>query len=140
MKKALALIVACVAVTVVGCGTIQKHQLASSVVIQGLTLRAIEESGNRAEKANAILSAAEDARVMLDMEGVTLDQLTAKMRQRIAQSDSELSEKLVLSSLVDVAEQTIDAKISDGMLDPEAKVTVNQVLGWIIMSARAYAT
>lgn len=140
MKKVLTLIAALAAVMIAGCATVEKHQIASSVVIQGLTLKAIEESSDRSEKANEILEAAEAARVMLDLEGVTLDQLTLKMRRRIAQSDSELSEKLALNALVDAAEDLIAKRINDGLLDPQAKVTVNQVLDWIIGAAEAYAT
>lgn len=140
MKKVIALCAALVAVSIGGCGTVQKHQLLSSAIIQSATLRAIEGSGDLEAKAQQIIEATEDARVMMDMQGVTLADLATRMVDRIDTSDMPLSEKTLLKGVVGAVTMSVNARIGEGILDPEDKVTLNQVLDWIAIAAQAYAT
>ena len=133
-------IVPCIlAFILAGCSTLEKQPVASALVIQSATLYSIEQSSDRAETARRIIAAAEDAKKLMDFEGVTVDELVAKTRARLAQSDRPLSEKAALNALLVVADQYIRDKINAGVINPQDKLTVNSVLDAIINSAKAYA-
>jgi hypothetical protein len=123
----------------VGCATIRDNPVPALVGIQSATLYVIEQSSDRKAKARDIIAAAEDAKKLLDFEAVTLDQLVARVRERIANSDRELSEKAGLSGLLTIAQTWLQDRISEGTLSPDDKATVNDVLSTIIQSAQAYA-
>jgi vacuolar-type H+-ATPase subunit E/Vma4 len=123
----------------VGCATIRDNPVPALVGIQSATLYVIEQSSDRKAKARDIIAAAEDAKKLLDFEAVTLDQLVARVRERIANSDRELSEKAGLSGLLTIAQTWLQDRISEVTLSPDDKATVNDVLSTIIQSAQAYA-
>jgi hypothetical protein len=123
----------------VGCATIRENPVPALVGIQSATLFVIEQSSDRQAKARDIIAAAEDAKKLLDFDAVTLDQLVARVRERIASSDRELSEKAGLSGLLTISQAWLQDRISDGTLSPEDRATVNDVLNTIIQSAQAYA-
>jgi len=122
-----------------GCKTLEKHPATSSIVIQAVTLKVIEESDDRAAQARKIIAAAEDARALLDFEGVSVESLVARVRERIAASDAELSEKVALNGLLTALEAEVRGRIDAGTLDPAEKQTINRVLSLVITAAQAYA-
>jgi outer membrane murein-binding lipoprotein Lpp len=119
--------------------TLDEHETGARMVVEVATLAAIERSSDRAATANRVIAAATDARAWIDFDGVTLEELAAKARTRIAGSDLELSEKAGLNALVTILQEEISANIEAGALDPQTKVTVNRLLDWVVASAQAYA-
>ena len=131
-----------IGLSVVACGVldaVQDNQAGARAIVEIATLAAIEQSSDRAATARRVIQAAEDARTWLDFDGVTLDELAFKARERIASSSLELSSKASLNLLVGMLEDEISARVADRTLDYEATVTVNCMLDWIITSAQAYA-
>jgi hypothetical protein len=129
-------------VSLAGCSTLDsldEHETGARMVVEVATLAAIERSSDRAATATRVIAAATDAKAWLDFDGVTLEQLAAQARQRIAGSDLELSEKAALNVFVNILQEEISANIEAGALDPQTKVTVNRVLEWVVASAQAYA-
>lgn len=109
-------------------------------VVDIVTLAAIEQATDRQVTARKIIQAAEDARTWIDFDGVTIEDLVVKARARLAVSDLELSSKAALTLLITRLESSITEKVGAGLLDPDAKVTVNRLLDWIVVSAQAYAS
>ncbi len=125
-----------------GCATldtINQNEAVARSEINIATLAAIVQSSDRAATAKGVVTAAEDAKRWIDVDGVSIKDAAAKVRVRIAQSDMELSRKAVLNLLVDLAETKIDDAIKAGKLSADQLVTVNKLLDWVIQSAQAYA-
>lgn len=141
MKRAIAVLACAAVLALAGCETLKTISKSEDArdVITVATLYAIEQSSDRPAKAVAIIAAAEELKVVIDFRAVTLDDLVAEARARIARSDSELSEKAGLLFLLNRAERLMRDRIHAGELDPDAKATVNELLDWVIQAARAYA-
>ena len=117
---------------------VDDHEMGARALVDIATLAAIERSSDRPATALRVIQAAEDARTWLDFEGVTLNELATTARARIATSDLELSGKVALNALVDILAFEISTRVEAGLLDAEAKITVNRMLDWVIRSAQAY--
>lgn len=140
--KAKTLVAVAAAMLLSACGTLQTIGENDTVARDALTIvtyAAIEQSNDRADMARDIVAVAKDAKTWIDFDGVTINELADKARQRLAQSDRELSEKAGLTLLLNRAEALLKKRISEGVLDPNAKVTVNAVLDWVIDAASVYA-
>lgn len=112
---------------------------AARTLIEIATMAAIEQSHDRVATATEVARAANEAKSWLDLSGVTMTELAAKARERIAASKAELSEKAALNALVNVIEAQVSAQVTTGAIDPQVRVRLNTVLDWIIGAARAYA-
>ena len=141
--KAKILVICAAVAAVAGCGvlqTISDNEMVARDAITIVTYAAIEQSSDRADTASDIVAAAKDMKTWIDFDGVTIEELANKLRQRIAASDRELSEKAGLTLLLNRAEAELKKRVSEGVLDPNAKVTVNAVLDWVIDAASVYAS
>lgn len=121
-----------------GCASVNTQSATQKLVVQAATMKFIEASDDRAAKAKRIVDAADQAKIWLDMDGVSIADLQAAMSQRIAESDLEPSDKLLASALVEVIVADLDARIGAGVLSPESRATVNTVLGWVEQAAGFY--
>lgn len=119
--------------------TINENAQTARDVMDIATLYAIEQADDRAAEARAIIAEAKDFKRWVDFESVTFDELVAKARERIARSDRELSEKAGLNILLRRADALLRDQVSAGVLTPDDKATVNELLDWIIESASVYA-
>lgn len=136
VKKLILAIVMAVALT--GCATLGSGSATEKLVVQVATMKFIEAGDDRAAKAARIVKAAAQARVWLDMDGVTIADLHAAMMARINGADLEPSDKLLAAALVDVVAAELDARIGDGIISPEKRATVNSVLAWVEQAAGFY--
>src|SRR5690606_13156662 len=109
------------------------------LIVQVATMKFIESGDDRASKAVRIVRAAAQARVWLDMDGVTIADLRAAMMARINGADLEPSDKLLAAALVDVVAAELDVRIGAGVISPEKRATVNAVLAWVEQAASFYA-
>src|SRR5690606_15796584 len=98
----------------------------------------VEAGDDRAERADRIARAAEQARVWLDVDGVSLADLQLAMLARINAADIEPSDKLLASALVEVVTAELNVRIGEGIISPEKKATVNTVLAWVEQAASFY--
>lgn len=145
MFKALRLLsIAAIAMLVSACGsmpTFSTESTGAKLVVQVATMKYIEREdlpAERAARAAKITRGADEVSVMLDMEGVTVADLRAKALERIAAADLEVSDKLVLTALVDMINDELDEEIGDGVISPDQRVTVNVVFSWVKQAASFY--
>lgn len=136
VKKLILAIVMAVALT--GCATLGSGSAAEKLVVQVATMKFIEAGDDRAAKAAKIVSAAAQARVWLDTDGVSLSDLQSAMLARVNAADLEPSDKLLAAALVDVIAAELNARIGEGVISPEKKATVNAVLAWVEQAASFY--
>lgn len=135
MKRFLVIAVWAIAA---GCASLDVNSTVEKIAIQQATMRYIEDGAGRAERADRIVKAVQDARIMLDMEGVRLADLQAAMMARITKADLEPSDRALLLALADVAVSAVNVEIGDGVLSPEKRVRVNAVLAWVEQAASFY--
>lgn len=123
-----------------GCASLGTSDTSEKLIVQAATMKFIEASDDRAAKATRIARAADQARVWLDTDGVTVADLKVAMLERIAAADLEPSDKLLASALVEVVVAELSVRIGEGVISPEKRATVNAVLGWVEQAASFYAT
>lgn len=122
-----------------GCASIQSGNVAAKLAVQVATMKVIESDDDRTAKAARIVSAVEQARVWLDVDGVTLADLKVAALRRLQERNLDPSDMLLASALVDIVAAELDVRIGQGALSPEQKVTVNTFLGWVAEAASFYA-
>lgn len=134
------IIIAAVATSLIlsGCATGGGSSASEKLIVQAATMKFIEASTDRSAKAARIARAADQARVWLDTDGVTIADLQAAMLERIAAADLEPSDKLLASALVEVVVTELNVRIGDGVISSEKRATVNAVLAWVEQAASFY--
>lgn len=134
MKALLAVVILALA----GCANFSGSSATEKLIVQVATMKFIEAGDDRAAKAAKIVSAAAQARVWLDTDGVSLSDLQSAMLARVNAADLEPSDKLLAAALVDVIAAELNARIGEGVISPEKKATVNAVLAWVEQAASFY--
>lgn len=125
-------------VLMTGCASLGSSSASEKLVVQVATMKFVEAGDDRAERADRIARAAEQARVWLDVDGVSLADLQLAMLARINAADIEPSDKLLASALVEVVTAELNVRIGEGIISPEKKATVNTVLAWVEQAASFY--
>lgn len=134
MKSLIVSFVAVLALS--GCATLGTGSAGEKLVIQAATMKVIEADEDRTAKAAKIRAAVDQARVWLDMDGITLADLRSAMLARIG--GLEPSDRLLAAALIDAVAVELEARIGDGILDADKRVRVNAVLSWIAEAASFY--
>ncbi len=130
-----------IALAIVGCSTIQSALDTVSgtdarILWEAATAQVISEGYVEAPE---LLSQIEDAETYLDGEAsATIGTITSVLRNRLAKSDKPIGVKIVLGQIITSYEQRLEDRIGDGVLDPEQKLQVKTVLGWIKSAAKMY--
>lgn len=122
-----------------GCSMFQSINQ-SKLIVQVATMKVIEARGPAEYQARAqnIISVGTEAKTWLDTNGVTLGFLRAAVDARIAKLHLAPSDQLLVGVLVDSAIAELQAKVGDGVIDPNKLYYVNQVLDWAIEAAHFY--
>lgn len=140
MKRII--LAAVMAVALSGCASLGTSPAAEKLIVQAGVMKFIEGGSDapaaRAAKAARIARAADQARIWLDTDGVTVGDLHAAMIERIAGADLEPSDKLLAAALVDVVVAELNVRIGEGIISPEKRATVNAVLAWVEQAAKFY--
>jgi uncharacterized protein YceK len=131
-------VAAVMAVALSGCASFGTSDTSEKLIVQAATMKFIESSDDRAGKAARIARAADQARVWLDTDGVTVADLQTAMLERIAAADLEPSDKLLASALVEVVVAELNVRIGEGIISADKRATVNAVLGWVEQAAGFY--
>lgn len=134
MKSLIVSFVAVLALS--GCATLGTGSAGEKLVIQVATMKVIEADEDRSAKAAKIRAAVDQARVWLDVDGITLTDLRSAMLARIG--GLEPSDRLLATALIDAVAVELEARIGDGILDADKRVRVNAVLSWIAEAASFY--
>lgn len=141
MFRRILLSCACMAVMcIAGCASTPQTPL-NSLVPQYLTGKLIEQGKTpeeRLAKAQRVKAIAEDAKSFFAGEGLTVEELAQAARGRIAELHLETSDLIAANALVNAAVEYLNKQITDGVISPEKRTTVNQLLDWIIQAAELY--
>lgn len=116
------------------------EQLASKIAVQYAVGKYVEHQPQdaRAETAKRISDTARLVGQLVENDSVTIDSLRAYVAQRLGDKLSP-ADKLLAGSIIDAAAIELKARVGDGVIKPEARVQVREVLGWVTEAAAAYA-
>ena len=150
MKKTIKVIL--IAVTLfmpAGCATLEtaaniysKNSLVAGLAIQIATAKLIELSrskGERAQAANDTIRIAEEIRKYANLGDVIIvSELEAYVKRLIRRENFEPSTELLGFLLVDTIKIQIDSRVSDDVLDENAKIFLSSVITNIIGASNIY--
>lgn len=125
-----------------GCETLEKSPNTASLVVQYATAKVIEAGKtpeDRSARAAKIKAIAADAKTWFDGDQVTVGLLQAAAQARIAKLNLGAADMLLANGLVQVIVTELQKKVGEGVLSPEAKMTVSQLLEWVVDAAALYS-
>lgn len=134
--------VLCVAVTFLpGCASLSTgNSQQSKIVVQLGTMKAIEADKDHAgERALKVREIAKEAKTFLDGNDVSVSMLAGAVSARLAGIDLAPSDRVLAAALVDAVVSEIDVRVGEGLLSPDERMTVSQVLDWVIDATEFYA-
>jgi hypothetical protein len=126
----------CLAVALAGCATGDlKTDPSARLAVTYATLKVIESGPDSEVRAAKIRSIASEARQFVETDAISLDQLAAAMRARLAEENLSPSDQVLADALVLTVTAELEARVGTGLLSPEQKLTVGAVLGWVVVAA-----
>lgn len=116
------------------------EQLASKIAVQYAVGKYVERQPQelRAETAARISATADVVGKLVENDSVTIDSLRAYVAQRLGDRLSP-ADKLLAGAIIDAAAVELKARVGDGVIKPEQRIQVREVLSWVTEAAAAYA-
>jgi hypothetical protein len=111
-----------------GCGTLERHENTARLAVTYATLKGIEK-GLDPVRTRAV---AESAKAIVSGEAVTLTGLQEAISGELGGLDLSPADRFLADALVSAIAQELQLRIGTGVLSPEQKVEVGQVLQWVI--------
>lgn len=122
-----------------GCATFGKNVDQSKLIVQVATMKVIEaDQSHTKERAAKIREVASDGKTFLDGANVSVPLLSSAINARLAGIDIAPSDRVLAAALVDAVAAELNARVGSGLLSPEQKYSVSQVLGWVIDATSFY--
>lgn len=125
-----------------GCQTLTNpdNRLAQQIAVQYAAGKFIEAAptAERVQRAQDVAKVASGVKAMVSDGSASISQLQAYAMAKVNSANLSPSDKLLATALVDVAVQELSLRVSTGVLDPEARVTVHRLLDWVTAAATAY--
>lgn len=120
----------------VACQSIQTERTSARLAVTVATLKVIEaDKDNQVERAAKVATIARDAQKLLDGDDVTLTALQTAVKTRLDAAELAPSDRLLADALVAMLADELRARLGDGLLNPEQRVTVSTVLDWVAVAA-----
>lgn len=144
MFTAFAAVLALSAVTALpACKTLTNpdNRIAQQIAVQYATGKFIEGEktvDSRLARARSVAKVAENLKAVTGGGAATIAQLHELAVEKVAKANLTPADRILASTLLDVAVQELSARVTTGVLDPDAVVAVNRLLDWVIAAASAY--
>jgi hypothetical protein len=124
------------AFSLTACQTVESKPMAARLAVTVATLKVIEaDKTDQAARAQRVAAVARDAQKLLDGEQVTLGAIQAAVKARLDSSELSPSDRILADTLVVMISDELRARIGDGLLSPEQRLTVSTVLDWVAVAA-----
>jgi hypothetical protein len=118
--------------TLEGCAVIEQSPMTAKLTVQQATLRVIGEDVERAERVIALTGQISG---YVEYEEITVELIDSYLRSQIDWPKLSLADAQLLVMLLDELRLRLDARIGDGVLDPNDKVVIQTVLDWVADAA-----
>lgn len=109
------------------------EEFAVRSAIQLATVKVIDGDPERAERVQKI--AGEARALVSDDHEAALERIEAEVRDEIQWNRLSPTEEQVASDLIELVRAELEARIGEGVLQPDDRVAVRTVLDWIIEAA-----
>ena len=132
---ALSLLPACAALTN------PNSQLAEQIAVQYATGKYIENEATvdaRLARARQVKAVAASLKAVAASDSATVDQLRSLAMSKVAKANLAPADRVLATTLVEVAVQELAKRVDTGALNPDARVAVARLLDWVIAAANAY--
>lgn len=125
-----------------GCTSVQNFldggNGASKLVVQYATLKYIGRAGDEAAQAARALrvqSVVDEVREVAHGDDVYISTLVNYVTAKLP-NDLDAADRLLATALIGAVAQELEARVGDGVLDPEKLIAVDTLLGWVIDAAK----
>lgn len=108
------------------------------LVVTYATLKVIEQGGDTADQARRaarIRAIAGDVQALVEGESVTIGLLETAVRAKLAALPLSPADTFLANELVRLVMAELEARVGAGVLDPEQRIKVAAVLGWVLEAA-----
>lgn len=113
---------------VVGCATMQADSGSARLAVQYGTLKYIK---NDTQKASRVAAKVDAALEIVNNNLTTIAALDTAVRDSIEWQSLSIEDKMLLDALLTEVRHEMERRIGDGVLSPEQRVKVADVLRWI---------
>lgn len=122
---------------VAGCATFEQHETSAKLVTQYATLKYIEQipTDQKAERKARIVAVATDVKALASGES-TLSALQAAVNQQLDKAGLSPADRLLANGLVEILVAEIQIRVGEGVLSPEQRVQVVEVIDWVLQAAQ----
>ena len=123
-------------IMLVGCATFEKHETTAKLVTQYATIKYIEQipEADKIERKARIVAVATDAKALASGD-TTLTALQTAVNEQLDKAGLSPADRLLANGLVEIIVAELQARIGEGVLSPEQRVQVVEVLDWVIQAA-----
>lgn len=131
MKKfwgAVAALYLVLALQLAGCGTLERHENTARLAVTYATLKGVEK-GLDPVRTRAV---AESAKAIVSGEAVTLVGLQEAISTELAGLELSPADRMLANALISAIAQELQLRIGTGVLSPDQRVQVGEVLQWVI--------
>jgi hypothetical protein len=132
------LLVAAAVFALTACASTPSGQRAERIVVQAAVLHVIERSSIPSAKAQAIVGAVKLVHTLLLDDNASVSALRSALLSRVAERDLPPAEKLVALEVVNALSDEVERRVGSGILSPDAVLTVNTVLDWVLDATALY--
>lgn len=122
-----------------GCATLQSNSPIMQSAVQTATMAVLSENPEkREERARIVVEMVDYAQDLVDVTGPSVPELKAAVMARLDEREMPPERKLLAMNLINLIDAYLQQSVASGELNPEQRVTVNRVLGWVEEAAKVY--
>lgn len=123
--------------TLLGCTLFRDNPSAARLAIQYSVAKFSEQSSadHRQERLNNVKRVAMEVKAIADKESTSLVLLRSAVMVEVAKLHLSPADTVLASGLVDLIAEQLTKRIGDGVLKPEDKLVVKDVMDWVIEAA-----
>lgn len=132
MRKFRGVIAAlCLMVGLAGCASFERHETTARLAVTYAVAKGVEQGLDPVR----IRVVAESAKAIVSGEAVTLPALQEAISTELAGLDLSPADRMLADVLVSAIAEELQLRIGEGILSPEQKVQVSEVLQWVVDAA-----
>jgi hypothetical protein len=108
----------------------------NQLAIQYATFKVLKRDDVSSERLSQLISTAKT--YVSDSESVTINALVSEARRQLYDSSISVSDQMLIEAILARAQERLEARLGYNTLDPDQRVELLTVLGWIESAANGY--
>lgn len=123
-------IVTAVLISLLALAGCQDKDATTKLAVQYAAIKFVRADDNPAEKAARVRAVIEEVRAVAKGESASVAAIKAFVQAKLP-ADMLPEDRLLANALIEAVSAELEARVGDGVLDPEKLVKVETVLGWV---------